>query len=230
MEYDDWICGLFNRRQRNQFELEWEEDWISEAHSLSSSEVLDLIAKTFTRAGVDLQRFPDTLVALGLNYITNESGGGLLWRIYDVGVTTSERLAVINSIYILFRDCLAFRCSDCSEETGDDLDTYAYMFWDAGSLCIYSIVHTEIDDKEELIEAILNVLEKTLTIPNAICQQAAIHGLGHEKFNIKHYCQKGKRRTDWLKRIDEVLRRYCLSTTDESLKAYAYQARAEIIM
>jgi len=224
MEYDEWIDGLFNRRQRNPFELEWEEDWISEAYSLSSSEVLDLIAKTFTRAGVDLQRFPDALVALGLSYITKGCVGGLLSSIYGTGVTTSERLAVINSIYILFRDCLAFRCSDCSEETGDDLDTYAYMFWDAGSLCIYSIIYSKVDDEEELIDAVLNVLEKTLTIPNAKCQQAAIHGLGHAKMSIKSNI-RGKNRTNWLERIDEILCRYCLSTTDEPLKVYAYQAR-----
>ncbi len=227
MEYDEWIDGLFNRRQRNQFELEWEEDWVSKVDSLSSSEILGLIAKTFTKAGEYLRRFPDTQIALGLKYVTTE-GGGDLRKIYDVGVTTSERLAVINSIYILFRDCLAFRCSDCSEETGDDLDTYAYMFWDAGSSCIYSIVHSKIDDKEELIEAILNVLEKTLTIPNAMCQQAAIHGLGHAKMSIKSNI-RGKNRTNWLERIDEMLCRYCLSTTDEPLKVYAYQARTGAI-
>ena len=226
MEYDEWIDGLFNWEP---FDHDRCEEWDRKVNSLSPNKTLDLIVKTFTRAGVDLQPFSDERVALGLELITGV-GEDALRRIYDADVTTSERLADINSVYILFRDCLALRCSDCSEKTAGHLDTYAYMFWDDSFLCINNIVHARVDDKEELIEAVLDVLERTLTIPNATCQQAAIHGLGHARDSIKDYCQKGKRRTNWLKRIDEILRRYCLSTTDEPLKAYAYQARTETIM
>ena len=230
MEYDEWIDNIFNRKLLNQFELDWDEYWIGEVDRQPSRVILDLIIETFTKAGEDLRPFSDEQVAVGLKFITNEAAEPL-HKIYDVDVATSQRLAVINAIYVLFRDCLALRCgNDPETESTNCLDGYAYMFWDAGALCIYGVIHTEVEAKDELIDAILDVLEGTLKISNATCQRAAIHGLGHEKRSIDRYYPKGKRYTNWLRRIDEMIDRYCgLSTTHEALREYARQAKTGMI-
>ena len=225
MQYEEWIDGIFNREQLDDFNLDWDEDWIQKLYSLPSSEVLGLIAETFARAGESLRHFSDVQVALGLDFITNECREFLYW-IYKNNVSTTERLAVINSIYILYRDCLALQCSDDpAAEATTRMDIYAYMFWDASALSIYGVLHRNIEDKEKLVDAILDVLENTLTISNATCQRAALHGLGHSRWEINHYA-KEKHQTDWLQRVEIIIDRYCaLSTTDEHLREYALQAR-----
>lgn len=230
MEYAEWINEIFNRKPLDKFNLDWDDDWIQKRDALSSSEVLGLIAETFARAGKDLQHFSDVQVALGLNFITNESQNALYW-IYDIAALTSERLTVINNIYILYRDCLALRCgNDPAAESTTPLDIYAYMFGDASGLCIYRILKSDIGDKEELIDAILDVWENTLTISNATCQRGAIHALGHETFHVRRYHPNHERRDELLRRIEEIIDRYCaLSTTDEHLSKYARQARTGMI-
>jgi len=231
MTYDEWIDGIFNREQLNQFDLDWDEDWMQTLYSLSSNEILGLIAETFARAGEDLRQFSDVQVALGLNLITNECGEWLYW-IYKDDVSTPERLAVINNIYVLYRDCLALRCSDDpTTESTTRLDMYADMFGDASALSIYSVLHRNINDQEKLIDAILDVWENTLKISNATCQRAAIHALGHEQFCVRQYHPDHKRRAELLRRIEEIIDRYCaLSTTHEKLREYALQARTGMIL
>jgi len=230
MKYDEWIDGMFNREQLNQFDLDWDEDWIQKLYSLSSNEILGLIAETFAKAGKDLRHFSDIQVALGLNCITNECREWLYW-IYNDDASTSEQLAVINNIYVLYRDCLALRCSnDPVAESTTPLDIYAVMFGDASALCIYRVLKSNINDKEELIDAILSVWENTLKIANATCQRAAIHALGHEQFKVRQFHPGYERRAELLRRIDNTIDRYCdLSTTHEKLKEYALQARTGMI-
>jgi hypothetical protein len=231
MRYDEWINGIFNREQLNQFDLDWDEDWIQKLYSLSASEILGLIAETFARAGEDLRQFSEVQIALGLYFITS-SGEDWLRQIYEEDASTSQRLAVINNIYILYRDCLALRCgNDPTLESTTPLDMYADMFGDASALSIYGILKSSIDDKEELIDAILNVWENTLKISNATCQRAAIHALGHEQFNVRVYHPNHERRAELLRRIEEIIYRYCvLSTTHENLREYALQARTGMIL
>jgi hypothetical protein len=223
VKYDEWIDGIFNREQLNQYDLDWDEDFFGMIVSLPSNEVLGLIAETFARAGEDLRLFSDEQVALGLKFITGEGTGLLLYKFYEVDASTSERLAVINNIYVLYRDCLALRCSNDPEEVGNNpLDSYAHMFWDAGALSVFGVLRRNVDNKEELVEAILNVLENTLQLSNATCQKAAIHGLGH---SIDYVA------SDWLQRIRKIIDRYCaLSTTNKYLKKYARQARTGMIL
>ena len=226
MQYDEWINAIFTW---NTSDTEWDEERNDQFFSLSSGNVLDLIAATFTMAGKDLRPFSDEQIALGLNSITNETEE-LLYKIYDVGAKTSQRLAVINGVYLLYRDCLALRCGNEPEaEAENPLDIYAYMFWDASALSIYGVLASNVEDKEALVDVILDVLENTLNIPNAMCQRAAIHGLGHSIFNVRTYSE-GQSRTDWLQRIYEIIDGYCaLSTTHTSLKKYARQARTGMV-
>jgi hypothetical protein len=197
---------------------------------LSSSEILGLIAETFVRAGKDLRRFSDAQVALGLNSITH-AREEWLHKIYEVNASTSERLAVINNVYVLYRDCLALRCSnDPTVESTAPLDSFAFMFADVSAMSVSCVLKFSINDKEEMIDAILDVWESILKISNATCQRAAIHALGHEKFGVGYH-PNHERRDELLRRIEEIIDRYCaLSTTHENLREYAQQARTGMIL
>jgi hypothetical protein len=232
MEYNEWIKGIFATKREGLYPLKWEDEvWDDNTCSLPPGEVLDLIATTFSRAGEDLRPFSDEQVASGLNFITNECQT-LLYNIYEVHVETSQRLAVINGVYVLYRDCLALRCSNdpaAEAKAENPLDIYAYMFWDASALSIYSVLKHNLEAKNELTDAILNVLENTLKLPNAMCQRAAIHGLGHSVYHVDSD-SAGEHRTKWLQRIYKIIDFYCgLSTTHESLRQYACQARTGMI-
>ena len=225
MKYGKWIKGLFGPRRLNESELAWNQSWERAVFALSAEETIDLITRLFENAGTDLAPFSDEQVAIGLKFVTDTTSGDLMRRIDDRGVSIVKRLAMIQSIYVLYRDFLALRCENCpGKESTRPIDIYAYMFWDSGSLCVYSLLKSNDESKDELIEAVLEVLEKTLTIPNETCQLAALHGLGHSLFDIDCVPQ-------WKKRILKAIDEYCKrSNISSELRKYAKEARTGMIM
>ena len=83
------------------------------------------------------------------------------------------------------------------------------MFWD---LCRFSNLENMLGGKETR-DAVLNVLERTLTIEHIACREGALHGLGH----IANSCPEN---------VCEIIDRFLSKNKlDDKLLAYALKAR-----
>ena len=180
MEYNEWIDELFNREPVDEFELDWSEDFFTAVYQMSSEQMLCLIATTFERAGSDLANYSDVQTALGINLLTNEVNDPLR-VVYDVNVPLALRQRTIESFVPLYRDFFAKRCDNgMLDDSHDPLDMRCYMLWDAGIMSIYGFMTNGNDpDREILCEAMMDMFEQILFIPNMACQESALHGLGH---------------------------------------------------
>jgi hypothetical protein len=109
---------------------------------------------------------------------------GAWTELYSTRVTTERSVACISAIYTLFERIFAPRCapvlSHLDEPGANDLNSICYMWWDEIG------IHVKRWDRErrEMDQAILDVLRRTLALPNVACQESALHGLGH---NIRGY-------------------------------------------
>ncbi len=227
MDYNRWINQIFNRKVKNEFELAWSAGWYWEMDKLSGLEKVRLLVETFQNTERDLSRFSKQQVALGLNLLTGEAEDTLCC-IYDVDVPAADRLEVVNSIFSLFRDCIAKRCRDVFvEDLSDPLANYGYMFWDASQIHVGGFHQNPADPaKQALIDATFGVLEKTLAIPHTVCQQAALHGLGHTLMGGEVICREPFE-TAYSKRVETIIDDFLATDTipDERLRKYALQAR-----
>ncbi len=230
MDYNRWINQIFNRKVLNQFELAWSGGWYGEMDNLSGLEKARLLVETFQNTERDLSRFSKKQVALGLKLLTGEAEDALRC-IYDVDVPAADRLEVVNSIFSLFRDCIAKRCRDIFvEDLSDPLANYGYMFWDAGQIHVRGFHQNPADPaRQKLINATFSVLEKTLAIPHAVCRQAALHGLGHTLMGGEVICWEPFE-TAYSKRVETIIDDFLATTAiDEGLKKYALQARTGMV-
>nr|MBA3874138.1 hypothetical protein [Anaerolineae bacterium] len=100
-------------------------------------------------------------------------------------VLLDDRLRCINSIFTLYQQVFAVRCSPhlsnvirSVELEPDDLNvlnSICYMWWDISPL----YPDMEVDNLQLVRNAVLNVMRKTLELDSIVCQESALHGLGH---------------------------------------------------
>jgi hypothetical protein len=124
-------------------------------------------------------------------------------------VPLEKRREAIQNIFHLYSDCFAKRCAETLghlSEEGSPLNSSSYMFWDISPLTV--------SKAQEIQNAVLNVLEKILTIEHRACRESALHGLSEMSFS---------RREETQKIIDNFLSKTKL---DEKILTYALNARA----
>lgn len=126
-----------------------------------------------------LDGLTDVQINKGLSHLV-----GTWSHLYSTRVTTERSVACISAIYHLYERVFAPRCapilSHLNEPGGNDLNGICYMWWDEIA------IHVKRWDRErrEMDQAMINVMRRTLALPNVACQESALHGLGH---NIRGY-------------------------------------------
>ena len=127
-------------------------------------------------------------------------------------VTLTKRLETIGNIFYLYSDCFAKRCAESLghlSEEGSALNSSCYMFWD---ICPITYLK-DAPDSKEMQDAVLNVLEKILTIEHRACREGAFHGLGEMAYAYPE-------------RVREIIDGFLSKAKlDEKLLAYALKAR-----
>ncbi|MBI3414888.1 MAG: hypothetical protein HY043_06125 [Verrucomicrobia bacterium] len=176
--YQEWLKYVFDH------EVTYPEWYFSTDDSdcsnfgASDSETAELIELTFRRAGEDLVQFTDAQVDQGINYLASPSCSNYMFAVRDGEVPLAKKLSAIDSIYSLYANCFARRCSEILghlDEKGSALNDVCYMFWD---VCVLGYLEKSAE-KAALAEAVFAVLEKTLTIEHRACREGALHGLNH---------------------------------------------------
>lgn len=134
------------------------------------------------------------------------------WK--NKAIAWPEKKRFLESIYQLFAECFAKRCSlrlshkDTFET--NPLNTICYMWWDVIP------IHGDAKNsaRTEADAMCLEVMQKTLQLDSIACQEAALHGLGHWHM---HYPKK----------VEAIIDEFLASgrCTNLKLKKYAMNAR-----
>jgi hypothetical protein len=147
--------------------------------------VVDYLMQLCSDPLTALEGLTDAQVANGLDYLSNAARGGCWDELYRMRVSTEQAVACVHTIYTLFERVFAARCAPvplhATEASGHELNSLCYMWWD-----IISLQSDKGDDRRGSIsKAMLDVMRRTLALPNMACQESALHGLGLN--NIRAY-------------------------------------------
>jgi hypothetical protein len=223
MEYQVWIDEIFNRKQVDEFDLDWSDDFCDRLYKMEGEEILRLISLTFEQSGTDLMPFSDVQASFGINFLTNETRDPM-HAVYDINIPLAIRRQTIESFVPLYRDFFTKRCDDCfSSDTKNPLNTRCYKLWYSDHPDIYCFLQGNGPDANEMCETFIDMLEKILFIPHTACQESALHGLGHSIMRCsfsKEYPKSYSRRM--LVVIDQNLQS---SIGNKNLIQYAKQAK-----
>jgi hypothetical protein len=210
--YQEWLNHVFDHDVEVQ-KPQWYFGEDVPSFEASASEIAELLGQTFRNAGKDLIKFTDEQVDQGIWYLAGTSGSDFMSALAASEVPLPKRLEAIGNIYHLYSDCFAKRCTEVLahlSDEGSSLNSSCYMFWD---ICRFSGLEDMLEGKETQ-DAVLKVLEKTLTIEHKACREGALHGLGH----IFCSCPE---------RVHEIIDGFLNKTNlDDKLLTYARNARA----
>jgi len=173
-----WIDEVFDQpddfREYNDLEENFE---------LRPERRLDLMAETFERSGELLARFSDGQINQALFHSVSGGTSEYIHAIKNESVPWELRRRAVRSFVPLFEQVMAKRCTETlshfDEGPASPLNASCYMWWDAAP--IYST--RTIAGDSRLDGECLAVMERILGIPHVACQESALHGLGHWKFD-----------------------------------------------
>jgi hypothetical protein len=205
--YQEWLKHVFDHEIKYPLP-QWYWDADAPSFEAPDDEMVELISQTFQNAGKDLAKYTDAQVDQGIWYFVSMSCSDFLRSLNSSEVPLEKRCEAIQNIFYLYSDCFAKRCAETLghlSEEGSPLNSSCYMFWDISSLTV--------SKAQELQEAVLNVIEKILTIEHRACRESAFHGLSEMFYSRQEAVQ-------------EIIDRFLSKTKlDEKLLIYARNAR-----
>ncbi|HEX6381597.1 MAG TPA: hypothetical protein VF180_10175 [Acidimicrobiia bacterium] len=162
--FEDWVVGVFDPTV--------EDPWPP------VEQELEYLTRLFSDPIGTVEGLSDEEIGVGLWSVLDSGGAGTALALNDATLPLDARIACVHQIRTLYRELFVPRCAERLghvSEQGGRLEMICYMFWDvavfggppgerAGSL---------------FEDAVLDVLEDTLYLEHAACQESAIHGLGH---------------------------------------------------
>lgn len=174
---------------------------------------LAYLTRLFERPEESLRWFSDRQIAAGLW----ELGPGDAHCIYNRDLPIGDRERLVRAVETFFREFFDPRCEPALSHAARDhvspLNSACYMWWEN------ILLGGAEDDRHaaRLHDRDLDVMEAVLRLPNVACQEAALHGLGHEV-----------RRSE---RARAIIERFLADATsaDEALVQYARAAASGCI-
>ena len=206
--YQEWLKHIFDHEVGGHLLPQWYWDDDAPVFEAPDEEIIELIKQTFQNAGKDLAKYTDAQVDQGIWYFISMGVGDFLGSLNSPKAPLEKRLEAIQNIFHLYSDCFAKRCAETLghlSEEGSPLNSSCYMFWDIAPLTV--------SEAQEIQDAVLDVLEKILTIEHRACRESALHGLSEMFYSRREAAQ-------------EIIDRFLSKTKlDEQLLAYAQNAR-----
>jgi hypothetical protein len=213
LAFQHWIEWVFDHPVTNPewYQAENVEFWVA-----SPVVTVDYITRLFEAAPTHLQEFSDAQASQGLWFLASSIFFEGLSRLYSEGVLRSQRQRCIRSMYTLFEEYFAVRCSPDPprDDKADDnpLDGTCFMWWDF--LAHYAEtpegrIGTDTDSD------MLSTMERILRLNQDACTESALHGLGH----WQHFCPAD---------VAGIIDGFLASTPHlrQELRTYALDARA----
>jgi hypothetical protein len=162
--FEDWVVGVFDPTV--------EDPWPP------AGQELEYLTRLFSDPIGTLEGLSDEEIGVGLWSVLDSGGAGTALALNDATLPLETRIACVNQIRHVYRELFVPRCAErlghLSEQDGR-LEMICYMFWDV------AVFGGPPGDREGNLfeDAVLDVLEDTLYIEHAACQESAVHGLGH---------------------------------------------------
>jgi hypothetical protein len=244
--FGEWLRSVFDRPvpEDSRDAWYWHDDDATWEYSADPATVVSYLGQLFDGAAALLQPYSDGQVAQGLGHLINNSLSSYMFPLMDPDVPWAERQRTIRAMYVVFERIFDPKCSPQvphvrtgSEPAITPLNGVCYMWWDVCPLQGHAgptpeedfILATEelvdpgprVDPHAADLEAeILGILERTLTLDNVACQEAALHGLGH-----RHHKHATRVETIVDTYIQRRLPTWPPDEQDESLRGYALAVR-----
>jgi hypothetical protein len=210
-QYFSVLQYLFDRDTEAPQEWYWNQD--ETPFAASDLDWIKLQHRLFTRCEIDLKRYTDEQVGMGLNYLINPAISNVPSAIYGKDVPAAARFAFIESVPAVWAHCigprLAFDRSPIGSGAGK-LYFVGYMWFDVGVAIFDS------SNEGNYADATWSMFKNILDQPYRICQIGALHGLGHYKEQLN-------RNSEFEKLIDEFLQQKI--DADPELASYARAAK-----
>lgn len=219
--FERWVKYIFDH-PAVEGQSYWHTDWDTKDaywdESKSPAITVSFMTQLFENAGEILAPYSNAQLSQSFWYVDNEIEG-YMYTLHNLAVPLTNRLRCIQSIYNLFEQVFAVRCSP--EHINDEintqppppknpLNTLCFMWWDISP--IYG--RNKTDDERHITQAAFEVMQQTLQLNSTACQASALHGLGHADL---HYSATRKTIDAWLLTHED--------TISDRLKTYALAAR-----
>jgi hypothetical protein len=177
LAFEHWVEWVFDHPVTDP---EWYQGENANLWTASPVVTVDYITRLFEAAPACLQKFSDAQASQGLWFLASSIVFDGLSNVYSEGVLRSQRHRCVSSIYTLFEEYFAGRCSPhlshINEAGANPLNVTCYMWWD------FLAHHTDSPDgrvQSEMDSEILSVMANTLRLNHDACTESALHGLGH---------------------------------------------------
>jgi hypothetical protein len=103
--------------------------------------IFEFLEKLLQSPATVLSTYSDDQVAQGLDFIFNSSSSNYCHQFKLAPVDLARKLAVLQNLFLLFRDVLNPRCmgnlSAGAQRTWSQLNDFCYMFWDISPLSVW---------------------------------------------------------------------------------------------
>jgi len=184
-------------------------------HSLSAA----YMTRLFEDPLPQLAAYTDAQLNQGFWYLVSNGGSIHMFALLDEAVPLGDRIRCVRAIYPLFASLFAARCtphlSHQDEPGSSPLNSACYMWWD-----LIPVVPKPGDWARAAFDlAVLEVMERTLSLDSPACQESALHGLGHWA-------------SDYPVHVEAIVGRYLKahSALREDLRRYAQRARKGAVL
>ncbi|MGQ4646743.1 leucine-rich repeat domain-containing protein [Lyngbya aestuarii] len=188
ISFENWIKYIFDHSVTiPAWYQDSYDDWLV---SMPPAVTVKYLTRTFENTKEICQQFSDAQLEQGLCYLVNNSCSNHLLAILDQSVPWPDRQRCIRSIFTLFEQCFAKKCSPqlspldqplAEQEQGVDshetnpLNSLCYMWWD-----IFPYWgNPEDTDQRYVDEEFFQVMEQIMHLDADACRESALHGLGH---------------------------------------------------
>jgi hypothetical protein len=177
LTFEHWVEWTFDHPAT---EPEWYQNEKAERWASSGVVTVDYITRLFEAAPTHLAKFSDAQANQGLWLLAYGIFCDGLPCLYREGILQSQRERCIHSIYTLFEQYFAVRCSPhlshMDAQGANPLNATCYMWWDF-------LAH-EADGPEgrigsDIDSEMLATMERILRLNHDACIESALHGLGH---------------------------------------------------
>jgi len=184
-KYREFINYLFDHEESaGDWRFELDVELGVDAPDIDGETVVLVIRRMFENYDSDMAKFSDWQLGLGLNYIFNNLFSEYSFFLRDGPASLEDRISAILSIKVIFEKCLSKRCVESLghlSESGNELNDFCYIFWDVTPLSYCE----GLEHKENILSAVMDVMEYSLTLKNIACVESGLHGLGHLHFYSK---------------------------------------------
>jgi hypothetical protein len=219
LTFDEWLIYVFDHPVPTDGQNEWywdleRDDWIE-----VPEDAIRFMTRAFEHAGEVLEPYSDAQLNQGLWFLASNACSNHMFALMDESLPWSARERCIESIYPLFEQCFARRCSPhlshVDEPGASPLNLVCYMWWDI----IPISGKPDEPTRRELDAAILRVMESTLQLNSIACLESALHGLGHWQMYYPD-------------RVREIIDRFSMRRADlpEKLQFYRKAAYAGCVL